>query len=208
MPVDTAVPDNSSRRHLAAHNWGWFMLRGIVGVIFGILAIFMPVTALLAFTLVFAAYALIDGIASLVSGLRGASRHGGHWGALVFRGIIGIVVGLVFLFMPVLATLTYAFMAMVLIAAWAILTGILEIVTAIRLRKEMTGEWLLVLVGIGSIVFGIVIFSWIISYPLATIVSAAWILAIYAFCTGIILIAQSLRLHSHQPATAPPTVRE
>ena len=197
MAVDTTT---GTRWHLPAHNWGWFMLRGILGLLLGIGAIVFPLSAVFAFTMLFAAYCFIDGIASLIAGVRGAHEPGHRWGALVFSGIIGIIVGILFVIMPLIATFTYALMAIVMLAAWSLITGILEIIAAVRLRREMEGEWLLGLSGVISVLLGIGIIALVIPYPAATLLSAAWLIAIFAFMTGIILIAQSLRLRNRGAA--------
>ena len=121
---------------------------------------------------------------------------------MVFSGVIGILIGILFLIMPLIATFTYAFLAVVMLAAWSIITGVLEIVAAIRLRKEMEGEWLLGLSGVISLLLGIAIIALVIPYPAATILSAAWLIAFFAFASGIVLIAQALRLRSRRPAVS------
>ena len=85
MDVETATTD---RWHVPAHNWGWFMLRGVLALLLGIAAVIFPLSALFAFTMVFAAFAFVDGIASLISGIRGARVRGHRWGALVARGVV------------------------------------------------------------------------------------------------------------------------
>jgi uncharacterized membrane protein HdeD (DUF308 family) len=155
-----------------------------------------------AFTLLFAAYCLVDGIASLVAGVRGAREPGHRWGALVFSGILGILVGVLFLLMPLVATFTYAFLTLVLLAGWSIVTGILEIMAAIRLRREMEGEWLLGISGAISVLLGVGIVALVIPYPAATILSAAWLIAVFAFTSGVVLIAQALRLKSRSAAVS------
>jgi uncharacterized membrane protein HdeD (DUF308 family) len=188
------MPMVADRLILPAHNWGWFMLRGVVALLLGIGAIVFPLSAVFAFTMVFAAYCLLDGIASLVAGARGAREPGHRWGALVFSGIIGILVGILFLLMPLVATVTYAFLVLVMLAAWSIITGTLEIVAAIRLRKEMEGEWLLGLSGTISVLLGIGVIVLILPNPAASILTAAWLIAFFAFTSGLVLIAQALRL--------------
>ena len=188
----------SERLVLPAHSWGWFMFRGILALLLGIGAILFPLSAVFAFTLLFAAYCLIDGIASLVAGMRGAREPGHRWGALVFSGIVGILIGILFLIAPLIATVAYAFVVLVMLAAWSIITGILEIVAAVRLRREMEGEWLLGISGAISLLLGVAIIVLVIPYPAASILSAAWLIALFAFTSGIVLIAQSLRLRSRR----------
>ena len=198
MAADPAA--TSGGWHLPAHNWGWFMVRGILGLLLGIGAVIFPFSAVFAFTMVFAIYCFIDGIASLVAGFRGAHVPGHRWGALIFSGMVGILIGILFVLMPLIAAFTYAFLAVVIVAGWAIVTGVLEIAAAIRLRREISGEWLLGLSGAISILLGIAIVALVIPNPAATIFSAAWLIAIYGFASGIVLIAQALRLRRRADA--------
>ena len=181
---------------LPVHNWGWFMLRGVLALLLGVGAIVFPGSAVFAFTMVFAAYCFLDGIASLVAGMRGAREPGHRWGALIFSGIVGILIGILFLLMPLVATVTYSFIVMLMLAAWAILTGTLEIIAAVRLRKEIEGEWLLGLSGAISVLLGIAVIALVLPYPAASILSAAWLIAFFAFGTGIVLVTQALRLRN------------
>jgi uncharacterized membrane protein HdeD (DUF308 family) len=190
----------AERLVLPAHNWGWFMLRGVVALLLGIGAIVFPLSAVFAFTMIFAAYCLIDGIASLVAGLRGAQERTHRWGALVFSGIIGILIAILFLAMPLVATVTYSFLVLAMLSAWAILTGVLEVAAAIRLRREIEGEWLLGISGAISVLLGIAVIVLVIPYPAASILSAAWLIAFFAFSTGVVLIAQAFRLRSRARA--------
>lgn len=186
---------------LPAHNWKWFMLRGVVALLLGVGAIVFPLSAVFAFTMVFAAYCFVDGIASLVAGVRGAREPGHRWGALVFSGIIGILIGGLFLLAPLVATVAYTFMVLLMLAAWAILTGALEIFAAIRLRREIEGEWLLGISGAISVLLGIGVIVLVMPYPAASILSAAWLIALFALGTGVVLIAQALRLRRRASAT-------
>lgn len=190
----------SERLILPVHNWKWFMLRGVLALLLGIGAIVFPLSAVFAFTMVFAAYCFIDGVASLMAGIHGGQEPGHRWGALVFSGIIGILIGILFLLMPLVATITYAFIVLVMLAAWAILTGILEIAVAVRLRREIEGEWLLGLSGAISVLLGIGVIVLVIPYPAASILSAAWLIAFFAVGTGIVLVVQALRLRSRVAA--------
>ena len=178
---------------LPAHNWGWFVVRGVLALILGAAAILFPLGALYAFTLLFAAFAFVDGIASLMAGIRGA-RAGESWGALVFRGIVGIAVGVLFVLMPMISTLSYAYVTIAMLVAWSIVAGLLEISAAIRLRKEIEGEWLLGLSGALSVLLGLAILVLVMPVPAATILSAAWLIAIFAIISGAALIAQGMRL--------------
>lgn len=178
---------------LPMHNWRWFMLRGVLALLLGLAAVFFPLSAIFAFTMIFAAYAFIDGVAALGAGIHGARAHE-RWGALIFYGLIGILVGITFLVMPVVATVTYAYLSIALLAFWSIVTGILEIAAAVRLRREVEGEWLLGISGATSCLLGIGILVVVLPYPATTILSAAWLIAIFAFASGILLVAQAFRL--------------
>ena len=186
----------SDRLVLPAHNWGWFMLRGVLALLLGVGAILFPLSAVFAFTMLFAAYCLIDGIASLVAGVRGAQEPRHRWGALVLSGIVGIVIGILFLVAPLVATVAYSFVVLVMLAAWSIITGTFEIIAAVRLRREIEGEWLLGISGAVSVLLGIGVIVLVIPYPAASILSAAWLIALFAFMSGIVLVAQALRLRS------------
>ncbi len=189
----SAAAETSTVSDLAKHNWGWFMVRGVLALLLGIIAILRPFSALFAFTLVFAAYCFVDGIASLMAGIRGA-QAGKSWGAFVFRGVTGILIGVLFVLLPMIATATYAFLSILMLAIWSVITGLFEIMAAVRLRKEMVGEWLLGLSGAISILLGIGIVALVLPSPRATILSAAWLIAIYAFIVGVALVGQAIRL--------------
>jgi uncharacterized membrane protein HdeD (DUF308 family) len=186
---------------LPAHNWAWFMLRGVVALLLGICAIVFPMSAVFAFTMVFAAYCFVDGVALLVAGLRGAREPGHRWGALVFSGFVGVIIGILFLLMPLATTVAYTFLVLVMLAGWSIITGVLEIWAAVRLRKEIEGEWLLGVSGAISVLLGLAVIVLVIPYPEASILSAAWLIAFFAFGTGIVLVAQALRLRGRAAAS-------
>lgn len=191
--MTTAAAEASTISGLAKHNWGWFMLRGVLALILGVVAVYRPFSAVFAFTLVFAAYCFVDGIASVMTGIRGA-RAGKSWGALVFRGVTGILIGVIFVLLPMVATATYAFLSILMLAIWSVVTGLFEIMAAVRLRKEIEGEWLLGLSGAISLLLGVGIVALVLPSPAATMLSAAWLIAIYAFIVGVALIAQAFRL--------------
>jgi uncharacterized membrane protein HdeD (DUF308 family) len=196
MVTDTSSAGMSGKSLIsdfAAHTWGWLLLRGVLAIALGIVAVLFPLSALFAFTLLFAAYAFADGVASLIAGIRSA-RAGERWGAMVFRGVTGILVGVVFVLLPVVATLTYAFLTVVMLAIWSIIAGIFEISAAIRLRKVIQGELLLGISGLFSLLLGFAILVLVIPSPAATILSAAWLIAIYAFAAGIVLIMLAFQL--------------
>lgn len=138
-----AGSDARAGASLLGRNWGWFAVRGVLALLLGVVAILFPVSALFAFTMVFAAYAGADGLLSTIAGVRGATAREERWWALVLRGVIGIAVAALFVLMPFAATVSYALVTLGMLSAWAILAGVLEIAPAVRLRKEIEGEWLL-----------------------------------------------------------------
>jgi uncharacterized membrane protein HdeD (DUF308 family) len=175
-------------------SWGWTLARGALALILGVLAILFPASALFAFTLVFAAFLLVDGILSVAAGVRGvASRSVRRW-AYALRGAAGILVALLFVLMPYMMTIGYAAATLILLAAWSITAGILEIAAALRLRKKIEGEWLLALSGVLSVLLGLGVVVLFALYPLESILSVAWLIGIYALTAGIILVFEGVRL--------------
>jgi uncharacterized membrane protein HdeD (DUF308 family) len=166
-------------------NWSWIVLRGVVAILFGILTFFNPGITLAALVLLFGAYALVDGI--FMAGSAILNRHGEpRWMALLIGGLFGIAAGLVTFFTPAITAVAL----IALIAVWAIVLGVAEIAAAIRLRKEITGEWLFVLAGVLAVAFGVMLFAAPEAGALAMVL---WIGA-YALVTGILLVAFGLRL--------------
>lgn len=180
-------------------NWWAFLLRGIAAILFGVLAFAWPGVALLSLVFVFGAYAIIDGVFAVVAGLR-APKGFGTWWMLLLLGIVSIAAGIGAFFLPGIT----AFAFLMLIAAWAIVTGVFEIVAAIQLRKEITGEWLMILSGVFSVIFG----ALLVINPNAGAVAVIWILGFYAVLYGLLLVALGWKLrsleHSHHHATPHP----
>lgn len=173
---------------LLARNWWAFAIRGLVALIFGIVAIFFPATAFLSLVLVFGIFALVDGIFSIVAVfVSGANSESWWW--LVLEGAFGILIGILTLIQPAAMGLAWIFV----IAAWAIVTGILEIFTAINLRKIITNEGWMIVSGALSILFGILIaFS-----PQSGAFAIGLIIGIYALMFGITLLMIAFRLRKH-----------
>jgi uncharacterized membrane protein HdeD (DUF308 family) len=177
-------------------NWWVLVVEGVLAIVFGILAFFVPAITLAALVLLFGAYAFIDGIFSIVAAVR--AQEGSPWWALVIRGVAGIGIGIVTILWPGITAIALLF----LIAAWAIITGVLEIVAAIRLRRQISGEWLLALAGIASLAFGILL----LVSPGAGALAVVWIIGAYAIIFGALLIVLGLRLRAHGAAGAPTPV--
>ncbi|MFN3418857.1 MAG: HdeD family acid-resistance protein [Pyrinomonadaceae bacterium] len=172
---------------LLAKNWWAFLLRGILALIFGIVAIFFPAAAFLALVLVFGAFAFVDGVFALVSAFTSNARSE-NWWWLILEGIIGLGIGILTIIQP--AAMGEAWL--ILIAAWALITGILEIITAVRLRKIIQGEFWLILGGIISVLFGLAVAF----YPQAGALAIGLLIGLYAILFGAIFIALGLKLRS------------
>jgi uncharacterized membrane protein HdeD (DUF308 family) len=170
---------------LLAQNWWAVALRGAFAVLFGALAIALPGITLTALILLWGIYAIVDGAFAIVSGVR-AGRRQERWGALIVEGIADIIAGAIAVFLPAVAAVAFVY----LFALWAFVTGIIEIVAAIRLRREIAGEWLLGLTGVLSVLLGI----YVAVFPGIGLLALVWMIGGYAIVFGIILIALALRL--------------
>jgi uncharacterized membrane protein HdeD (DUF308 family) len=169
-----------------ARNWWVLALRGLCAIIFGILAFVWPGITLGVLVLFYGAYALVDGILTIIAALSKRQGSGLPWWALLLEGLLGIAAGIVTFAWPGITALFLLF----LIAAWAIVTGIFEIIAAIRLRKEIEGELWLALSGIVSIIFGVLLFV----RPGAGALTVVWLIGAYAIFFGIFLLALAFRL--------------
>src|SRR4030095_9714382 len=167
--------------------WWALVLRGIAAIIFGLFAFFLPGITVGVLIILFAAYALVDGVFSIAAAINRTDRSG-HWGAMLLRGILGILASIAAMAYPGMTALVLLY----LIAAWAIVTGILEISAAIRLRKVITGEWMLVVAGILSILFalGVAVF------PAPGILAVVWLIGTYAVLFGAVMVALGLSLRA------------
>jgi uncharacterized membrane protein HdeD (DUF308 family) len=180
--------------HVLARNWWAVLLRGIAAIIFGLLALLWPGLAGIALVLLFGAYAFVDGVFALIAAVRAAESHE-RWIAFAVEGIIGLVIAAITFFNPSITAIALY----ILIAIWAVLTGIFELVAAAQLRKMVPNEWLLIIGGLASIAFGILMFV----FPLVGVLAVIWLIGAYAVFFGIVLIGFSLRLRTHaHPRTA------
>ncbi len=179
--------------HTLAANWWALALRGLVAVLFGLLTFFLPGITLVTLVLLFGAYALVDGVFNVIAFFRVAS----HQWALLIEGVIGIIAGILTFAWPAITAIVLLYV----IAFWAILTGIFEIVAGIRLRKVITNEWLLLVMGILSFLFGLLI---LFAPGAGALAIVLWIGA-YALVFGIFLLALAFRLRGHRRLIAQPT---
>ena len=177
-----------------SQSWWTLVLRGLAAVLFGILAYIWPDLTFTVLVLLFGAYALWDGVFALVSAFRAQGDR--RW-PLILEGLVGIAAGLVTFFWPGAATLAI----LTVIAAWAIITGVFEIIGAIRLREEIEGEWLLLLSGLLSVLFGIALVVW----PVAGLVAVTWMIGFYAIMFGILLMVLGFRLRNWDSKRLAPT---
>jgi uncharacterized membrane protein HdeD (DUF308 family) len=170
---------------LLAESWWSLVLRGFLAVILGVVAFAIPGITIGALVIVFGAYALTDGIVAIIGAYRASKAHE-RWGILLAEGLAGIAAAGVTIMWPGITALTLV----LLIGAWAFVTGIFEIVAAIKLRKYISGEWLLLLSGIASVVFGLLV----VILPLVGAIAIALCIGIYAVIFGVIMISLGLRL--------------
>lgn len=170
---------------LLARNWWMFLLRGILALVFGIAALFFPAAAFLSLVLVFGAFALVDGIFALVAAFTGGAKSE-NWWWLILEGAVGILIGVLTIIQPTAMGEAW----LILIAAWAIVTGIFEIITAVRLRKMITGEFWLILGGLISVAFGVLV----LINPASGAFAVGFIIGAYAILFGIMCIMLALGL--------------
>ena len=170
-----------------ARNWWLVLLRGIAAILFGLLTIMWPGLSLLTFVLLFGVFALFDGGLALGAAIMGGSAEPRWWLALV--GLLGIAAGALALLWPGITGLVL----LIFIAAWAITAGVFEVMGAIKLRKEIEGEWWLIATGILSVLFGFLI----LLFPGAGALSIAFVIGWFAILYGALLVGLSWRLKKH-----------
>ena len=178
--------------HTLAKNWWMLLLRGICAILFGILAFVWPAMTLVTLILLYGAFAFVDGIFALVAAITGGAPAPRWWLAIV--GVLGIAAGLATWFWPGLTALVLLYF----IAAWSIATGVMQIVGAIQLRKEIDNEWLLIAAGVISVLFG----GLLIAQPGAGAVAVLFIIGIYAVLYGLLLVFLAMRLRRHAHVAA------
>ena len=198
MVVSTTLLQDHALAQLPMRWWA-VTLRGLLGILIGILALFMPVSTLLALVYLFGAYAFFDGVLNLVAAWRHTNRRKPWW-TLLLSGIVGIGAAAISVVWPGITALALVYV----VSAWALITGAFEIAAAVKLRKEIEGEWMLALSGVLSIALSVLLAL----FPDAGAIGLVWYLGAYAMILGILMVALGWRLRrrrvqSHsQPAQA------
>lgn len=167
--------------------WGWIALRGALAVIFGILAVAWPIITVWTLSMVWGVFALADGLFAFSTGWR-LHKKGVRWWPYMALGVIGVLAGLIAVIWPGIT----AFVLVFIIGFWAALGGISQIIAAIRLRKEIDGEWFLILSGLLGLIFGLLL----LFRPLEGAVAIAWIVGFYAIFMGILVIMLALKIRN------------
>ena len=175
-----------------SRNWWALALRGLAALIFGLLAFVWPGITLWALILLFGAYMLVDGAFAIVAAVRVAG-DAARWWLLLVEGILGVLAGIVAFVWPGLTALALLYF----VAAWAIVTGIFEIVGAIRLRREIEGEWALILGGALSVLFGVLL---LVVGPGVGLLSLVWLIGVYAVAFGVLLLILAFRVRNETSA--------
>lgn len=172
---------------IISQNWWMLALRGVLAILFGLVALFLPGIALLAFIVVFAVYALVDGVVAVIVAIRERGSVA-RWGWVFVEGLLSIVAGILAFAYPGVTALVLLY----IVAAWAVLTGMMEIVAAVALREYLSREWALVIAGILSILFGILLFV----RPGVGLLSILWLVGIYSLLFGVLFIIRAFQLRS------------
>ena len=191
--TDSSADEPTKTLCSLTENWWIIALRSVLALIFAALAFWMPQSALLAMTLVFGAFSLVNGAFNLVAAVRHIQKKE-HWGWLLFSGIVGILTGVVVLVAPWVATMVMASFLWASVGFWAIFTGVLEISAAVRLRQEIKGEIWLALSGLLSIFLGAIVLWIFFTRPVESFLAAGWLLSFYAAVYGVTLLFLSWRL--------------
>ena len=181
--------------HALAKCWWLLLLRGIAAIVFGVLAFVWPGLTLVTLVLLYGAFALVDGVLSLIAAFTGSVKPVPTWW-LVVVGLLGIAAGIVTFAWPGIT----AILLILFIGAWALVHGIFEIIGAIQLRNEIDNEWMLILGGLLSVVFGVLV----LLAPGAGALGLIWAIASYSIVFGILFVALALRLRKHSQAGGSP----
>jgi uncharacterized membrane protein HdeD (DUF308 family) len=181
---------------LVARDWWVFAIRGIAAIVFGILAFIWPERTLAVLVLLFGAYALVDGVALLVGLIRGDAEARRHGWAVAIMGVLGIVAGVITFMRPDLTAVSLLY----LVASWAIVTGVFQVIAAIALRDELEGELWMALGGVASIVFG----ALLVAFPGDGLITLVWLVGIWAVVFGASSLGLANKLRGLSEALTAP----
>jgi uncharacterized membrane protein HdeD (DUF308 family) len=181
-------------------SWWAMALRGLAAILFGILAFVWPRMTLTVLVFLWGAYALLDGVVAIAAGIK---SHGEfkRWWVLLVEGILSVLAGVVAFIMPGITALVL----LILIGAWAIVTGVFEIAAAIQMRKYITGEWMLALAGVASILFGVAL----LINPAVGALAVVWLIGAYSILFGVLMVGLGFKLKglTHaEPRMTPRTI--
>jgi uncharacterized membrane protein HdeD (DUF308 family) len=190
ISAETSSPLSS----LAKGIWWFVLLRGLFAIIFGVLALIAPVAALVGVAIVFGAYAIVDGIAEIVQAVRGR-KHDSRWGWLLFQGIVSALAGLVALIAPAVVGLVGGLFILWLIVVYAVVHGILGLVSLSGAHGTRGRVWGLVSAVI-TLVFGLILAVVVVLSPGASVLSLIWVVGIYAVFFGIMLVVAAITIRS------------
>jgi uncharacterized membrane protein HdeD (DUF308 family) len=174
---------------LLGRHWWAVGLRGLAAILFGVLALIWPGLTLVVLVALFGAYALVDGLMALAATVRAATRHRG-WGLLLLEGSAGIAIGFLTFAWPGLTALVLLYV----IAAWALITGVLELGAAVTMPRDVAHAGLLGLAGIASVIFGVLL----VVFPGAGVLTVVWLIGAYAIVFGLLLLGLAFRLRRAQ----------
>jgi len=169
---------------ILSRSWWLLVLRGLAALAFGALTFAMPQISIASLVLVFGAYSMADGVLCLWTALAGPREHESWW-LLLLGGLVGMGIGILTFMAPGVTALALV----IYIAAWAIATGVLQIVAAIRLRLEIPGEWVLILAGLASVAFG----ALVMARPAAGALALLWLIGSYAILFGVLLLVLAFK---------------
>jgi uncharacterized membrane protein HdeD (DUF308 family) len=175
---------SSAMSAVLARNWWAIAIRGLLGIVFGLIALFLPGVTMLSLVLVFSAYALVDGVFAIIAAVRAASQHE-RWALLVFEGIVDIITAAIAFLWPGITVVAFV----LLVATWAILSGGLLLGVAFRLNIDH-GRWWLALGGGVSILYGVLL----VAAPLTGALVLTWWLGAYAIVFGVSLVVVAFKL--------------
>ena len=191
--LNEASPSEFTLARALGDNWWVLFLRGIVSVLFGVLAFAWPGLTIVTLVIFWGAFVAADGVLALVAAFTGKGSPVAPRWWLVTVGLAGVITGAIAFVWPAVA----AGALLLLIAAWALIVGASQVIGGIALRKEIDGEWMLVLSGLLAIAFGVALVAW----PVAGALAIIWMIGFYALLFGLFLIALSLRVRQLKTAS-------